>query len=163
MVTGWAALGAGLLYAVRLARWAGTRTWPEPLVLVLHVGYAFLPLGFLLIGLSILVPQALPASGALHAWTAGAMGTMTLAVMTRASLGHTGRPLAASAATQAIYSAIILAALVRIAAPLSGDWSMAMLDIAAAAWTIAFAGFVALYGPILLRPRLVKAPQEAGG
>jgi uncharacterized protein involved in response to NO len=153
-VTGWAMLTAGLLYAARLARWSGARTWREPLVLVLHVGYAFLPLGFLLIGASILAPQALSASGALHAWTAGAMGTMTLAVMTRASLGHTGRPLAASVATRAIYCAVVLAALIRIAAPLAGGWSMVLLEIAAVAWTVAFAGFVAFYGPILLRPRL---------
>ena len=153
--TGWAALAAGLLHAARLARWVGMEAWREPLVLVLHAGYAFLPLGFLLIGASILAPQAVPASGALHAWTAGAMGTMTLAAMTRASLGHTGRTLTASVATRAIYAAIILAALARIAAPAFGAWSMVMLDFAAAAWTAAFAGFVVFYGPILLMPRLV--------
>jgi uncharacterized protein involved in response to NO len=153
-VTGWAMLGAGLLHAARLARWSGARTWQEPLVLVLHVGYAFLPLGFLLIGASILDPQTIPTSGALHAWTAGAIGTMTLAVMTRASLGHTGRPLTASVATRAIYCAVVLAALVRIAAPVTGGWSTDLLEFAAAAWTAAFAGFAAFYGPILLRPRL---------
>ena len=89
-VTGALLLGAGLLQALRLARWAGERTGAEPLVLVLHVGYAFVPLGFLLLGAAILLPGVLPPSAALHAWTAGAISVMTLAVMTRASLGHTG-------------------------------------------------------------------------
>lgn len=153
--TAWATIGAGVLHIIRLARWAGIRTWPEPLVLILHVGYAFVPLGFVMIGLSILAPRLMPASDALHAWTAGAMGVMTLAVMTRVSLGHSGRALTASAATQAIYAAIVVAALARIAAPVLGGWSMAVLEIAAAAWTLAFAGFVLIYGPMLIKPKLV--------
>lgn len=74
----------------RTHRWAGLPTWLEPLVLVLRCGYAIAPLGFLLVGLSILWPDAIPPSGALHAWTAGAMALMTLAVMTRASLWSYG-------------------------------------------------------------------------
>jgi uncharacterized protein involved in response to NO len=74
--------------AARLSRWAGGQTWREPILFVLHVGYAFVPLGALMLSLSILWPRIVPASGALHAWTTGAMGIMTLAVMTRATLGH---------------------------------------------------------------------------
>src|SRR6185503_21311146 len=95
---------AGLLQIARLARWAGDRTVSDRLVLILHVAYAFVPLGFLLTGASTLTNSVPPSSG-FHAWTAGAMGLMPLAVMTRATLGHTGQKLAASAATQAIYAA----------------------------------------------------------
>ena len=91
---------AGLLQCARLARWAGDRTTRERLVLILHVGYAFIPLGFLLSGCAAL--SEIPAAAGIHAWAGGAIGTMTLAVMTRASLGHTGRALTASFATQGI-------------------------------------------------------------
>ena len=79
------------------------RTTSDRLVLVLHVGYAFVPIGLALLGASILNPSLVPASAGIHAWIAGAFGTMTLAVMTRASLGHTEQLLAASPGTQAIY------------------------------------------------------------
>src|SRR5450759_1125773 len=102
-----AALAAtAVLNIVRLARWAGDRTWRERLVLILHVGYAFVPFGFLLASAAAL-ELAAPSAG-VHAWTVGAAGTMTLAVMTRASLGHTGKALTASAVTQAIYAAIVV-------------------------------------------------------
>src|SRR6516162_11794291 len=77
--------------AARLSRWTGARTWREPILFVLHLGYAFVPLGALVLSISIMWPRIVPTSGALHAWTTGAMGLMTLAIMTRASLGHTGR------------------------------------------------------------------------
>jgi uncharacterized protein involved in response to NO len=144
-------LVAGVLHFVRLARWAGDRTFTDRLVLVLHVGYLFVPTGFVLVGASILWPEAVPVSAGLHAWTVGAIGTMTLAVMTRASLGHTGQALAASAATQAIYACIVIAALARILAP--WDTSLALLHVAAFAWVAAFAGFALVYGPLLLLRR----------
>jgi len=82
--------------------------------LILHVAYAFVPLGFLLNAVSAF--GRVPMSAGIHAWMAGAAGIMTLAVMSRAKLGHTGQPLAASIATQAIYAAVIVAALSRICA-----------------------------------------------
>src|SRR5262245_29993506 len=88
-LTAAAAFAAAAAQFWRMARWAGERTRSERLVLILHAGYAFVPLGFALLGLSILRPDIVLASAATHAWTAGAIGTMTLAVMTRASLGHT--------------------------------------------------------------------------
>jgi len=102
-------LVAAVLNVVRLARWAGDRTTRDRLVLILHVGYGFVPLGFLLAGLGAL--DMIVASAAIHAWMVGAAGTLTLAVMTRASLGHTGNALAASPATQTIYLAVVIAAL----------------------------------------------------
>ncbi len=137
----------------RLARWAGARTWREPILLVLHVGYAFVPLGAVTLALSILWPDLMPASGALHAWTTGAMGMMTLAVMTRATLGHTGREVTSTPANVAIYAAIFAAALARVAAPLLPAIYFPMLWLAAAAWLVAFGLFVLAYGPMLLRAR----------
>jgi uncharacterized protein involved in response to NO len=144
-------LGAGVLQAVRLSRWAGDRTLADRLVLVLHVGYAFVPLGFLLVGASIVWPAGVPASAGIHAWTAGAVGLMTLAVMTRASLGHTGQKLEAGPGTQAIYAGALVAVLVRIVAAFSPD--VVLLHIAALAWVAAFGGFALIYGPLLVRAR----------
>src|SRR5262249_27251009 len=109
--------------------------------------YAFVPLGFLLASLAAF--DVTPPSAGIHAWTAGAMGLMTLAVMSRASLGHTGRPLVASPALQAVYAAALVAALARIAATLFVDANGALLAIAALAWAAAFLGFAFLYAPLL--------------
>lgn len=151
-VTAAAAVIAGLLHALRLARWRGYRTAAEPLVLVLHVAYLFVPLGFFLAAAGIAFPAYLTASGALHGWTAGAVGLMTLAVMTRASLGHTGRPLTATAPTQLIYTAALIAALARIVSAFGWERDL-LLHISATAWVMAFAGFAIVYWPLLMRPR----------
>ncbi len=154
--TGLALIGGGLAQLARLVRWAGDRTVGERLVLVLHLGYAFVPLGFLLLGASVF-GFAAPSAG-LHAWATGAVGVMTLAVMTRASLGHTGQVLTASAATQAIYAAVLLAALARICAALAPEWMTVLLMISGAAWVSAFAGFALAYGPALCRPTRTSTP-----
>ena len=143
---------AGALHAIRLARWAGERTAPERMVLVLHVGYAFVPLGFFLVSLSIFAPNVVSSSGALHGWTVGAIGLMTLGVMTRASLGHAGRGLTATWPIMALYAAALIAALARIMAAFEIA-RMPMLYVSAAAWAIAFGGFVLVYWPLLTRPR----------
>lgn len=145
-------LAAGL-NTLRLARWAGDRTWRDPLVLILHVAYAFLPIGMLLAALAVLTPDTVGPAAAPHAFGVGAIGTMTLAVMVRATLGHTGHPLQAGKAGCFVFAAILIAACARIAAALGlpGDW---LLDLAAGAWTAGFLGFVLLYGAMLLRPRL---------
>ena len=137
--------------AARLSRWTGARTWREPILFVLHLGYAFVPLGALVLSISILWPRIVPTSGALHAWTTGAMGLMTLAIMTRASLGHTGRDMSTTPTTVAIYGAMLVAALARMAAPLLPAFYYQMLLIAGGAWFLAFALFVVAYGPLLMR------------
>jgi uncharacterized protein involved in response to NO len=141
---------AGVLQLVRLARWAGERTWPDRLVLILHLAYAFVPAGLWLAALGAL-GLVLPSAG-IHAFTGGAIGVMTLAVMTRATLGHTGQALTASPATQALYGAAIAAALLRVCAALRPDLG-GLLVAAGLAWAIAFLGFAAVYGGALLRPR----------
>jgi len=148
-LTGAALALAGLLHLVRLVRWAADRTWRERLVLILHIGYAFVPAGFLLTAASAF---GLVAAGAgIHAWMVGAAGVMTLAVMSRATLGHTGRQLTASVTTQAIYAAVIIAALSRICADIEPVYSEALLHVAAFAWAAAFIGFAISFGPLLAR------------
>jgi uncharacterized protein involved in response to NO len=146
------ALAAAVLNVVRLGRWAGERTAADPLVLILHVAYAFVPIGFFLLALGIARPDIVARSGALHGWTAGAIGIMTLAVMTRASLGHTGQPLTATRPIQFIYLAAIVAALARTAAAFD-LLREPMLHLSATAWVAAFGGFVIVFGPLLLRRR----------
>lgn len=151
-ITAAALLVAGSAVGVRLARWRGLWTRKEPLLLILHVGYGWLALGLLLLGLNRFV-DALPATAALHALTAGAIGTMTLAVMTRATLGHTGRPLSAGWATRLIYVLVTFAALLRVLSPFAGNSLGLILWLAGAAWTGAFGLFVLCYGAALMRPR----------
>ena len=152
------ALLAGALQALRLARWAGDRARGDWLVLVLHVAYAFVPLGFLLIGIAAFLPAGTMTGAGVHAWGVGAIGLMTLAVMTRATLGHTGRPLAASRPTAIVYGLMIVAAVARIAATLPLPMETDLLAIAGVAWVGSFAGFVAIYGPMMLGPRLDSGP-----
>lgn len=145
-------LAAALLHAVRLVRWTGHRTIADPLVLILHISYAWLPLGLALLGLSIVDP-ALPRTMALHALTAGAMASMTLAVMTRATLGHTGRALRADLPTVAIYALVTLGAAVRVAAPLLPIDYLLAVEAAGLLWGGAFGLFVLAYGPKLAGAR----------
>jgi len=139
---------AGVLHVIRLGRWAGDRTGRERLLLILHVGYAFVPLGFLLNACSAFGIVAIGAG--VHAWMAGAAGIMTLAVMSRVSLGHTGRQLTASVATQAIYASIIVAVVARICAVFQPSYGVPLLHVAALAWAAAFLGFALSYGPTLI-------------
>ncbi len=144
---------AGLAQAARLARWAGDRTLRDRLVVVLHVGYAFIPLGFLVMAGAIFFPLIVPVSAGIHVWTAGAIGTMTLAIMTRASLGHAGHRLTAGPMTEAIYAAVLIGALLRVAAAFAFHAEAALLQAAAAAWIAAFWLFVVGYAPLLSQPR----------
>lgn len=149
-VTAFALLAAGIAQGWRLLRWAGERAARAPIVLVLHAAYAFIPLGFVLLAFGAL--GEIPRSAGIHAWTAGATGTMILAVTTRASLGHTGRMLVASPAVQWIYLAVIASALLRILSPLVPEWNLALLMVSGLAWSAGFFGFALAYGPILCGP-----------
>ena len=156
MATGILFVLAAIAQALRLWRWKGAYTWREPLVLILHLGYAFVPLGFLLGAISILQPGTLAGTAALHAWTVGAVGTMTLAVMTRATRGHTGHDLSASKLTVVIYATIVAAALLRIGAGFFPEFYMVLIEVAGAAWIAAFTLFLVEYSPMLLSPRIER-------
>jgi uncharacterized protein involved in response to NO len=156
-VSGAALVFAAFLQAARLSRWQGHRTFRDPLVLILHVGYAWVPAGLALLGGSMLM-ETIPRSAAIHALTAGAMATMILAVMTRASLGHTGRELKASGATTLLYVLVSLGALLRVSSPLGLVDHQAAIWISGLAWGGAFLVFLLAYGPILLSPRVGEQP-----
>ncbi|MBI3357104.1 MAG: NnrS family protein [Nitrospirae bacterium] len=151
--TGWLFVMAGFINAGRLARWYGWLTWREPLVLVLHVGYGWVVVALLVLGGSLL-GVGLATADALHALTTGAVGVMTLGVMTRASLGHTGRPRHAGPLTASIYLLVFLGALMRVLGPSTGLTTHLVLGLAAASWSGAYLVFALSYGPFLLRPSL---------
>lgn len=143
---------AAMLNLWRLGRWRGLAVTSELLLAILHVGYAWLVLGTVLLGVSML-SATVPEAAAIHALTAGAIGTMVLAVMTRVTLGHTGRRLTADRRTCAIYILITAAAIMRVAAAWFGE-SMIMLELSALLWVASFVLFLLCYGPMLISPRL---------
>ncbi len=145
---------AGLLNLARLVRWRGWLAWRESMVWSLHAGYVWVPVGLLILGGAALAPGLIPFSAGVHALTAGAMGVMTLAVMTRASRGHTGRPRASDIGTTTIYSLAFLAAAFRVVAPFVPGVGSTLLMVSAVLWVLAFLGFALVYGPMLLRKSL---------
>lgn len=151
MSTGLALAIAGGLHAVRLARWAGHRTLAEPLLTVLHVGYAFVPLGALTLSAEIFASGSFGVAGAQHLWMAGALGLMTLAVMTRATLGHTGQELTAGAGTVTIYAVLVVSVLARVLAGVWPEMAGPLQMMSGLGWIVAFGGFALLFGPLLLR------------
>lgn len=150
--TGAALLLAGGLNLVRLARWRGWATTAEPLVLILHLGYLWLPVALILLGLSSALMPDIRSAG-VHALTTGAMGVMILAMTTRASRGHTGRPLTAGWGTSLLYLLVNLAAAARVGAGLWPEIQLAALIVSTLSWSAAFGGFALIYGPMLLRRR----------
>ncbi|WP_225026902.1 NnrS family protein [Xinfangfangia pollutisoli] len=151
------ALVAAALNVARLARWCGALVTGEGLLLVLHLAYAFVPLGFLAIALAAL-GLVQPVS-ALHVLTVGVIATMMLAVMTRATRGHTGRALTASALTILAYFCLFAAALARPLADLTGV--PGLMEASGALWILAFGLFLLEYGPMLVRDR--RKPRAAAG
>ena len=151
-VIGWMLAAAALLQAIRLSRWRGYRAWSNPLVLILHVGYAWLPAGLALLALSEMA--IVQRSAAIHALTAGAMATMILAVMTRASLGHTGRDLRANGATVTIYVLVSVGAVLRVIASLQVIDYRISVEVAGIAWGAAMFLFLVAYARVLWTPRL---------
>lgn len=153
LIAGGILVAAALLQAARLARWGGLRTISDPLVMILHVGYAWIPIGLLLLAVST-AGLPIPRSAAIHALTAGAMATMILAVMTRATLGHTGRELKANRTTVGLYSLVTAGAVLRVAASLGMNNHGFVVALAGALWAAALVLFLLAYAPMLWRPRL---------
>ncbi|MDC7789563.1 NnrS family protein [Rhodoplanes sp. TEM] len=152
-------IAAGVLLLVRQAGWAPSRTLREPLVWVLHLGAAMTPLGLLMAGTAAVTGQAGLAAAVIHVWAIGGIGLMTLALMTRVSLGHTGRSLRAVAGSTAIYLAIALAVAARAGSVLMPQWTLPLLSLAGAAWLAAYGGFLVVYGPMLVHPAV--APERS--
>jgi uncharacterized protein involved in response to NO len=153
-------LAAGL-HALRLARWCGFKTGSEPLVWILHLGYAWVPIGLAALGLGPWI-AGLSGSAGLHALSVGAVGTMTLAVMSRATLGHTGRPLTAGTGTLTVYCLVTLAAGLRIGAAWAGGMEAEMMLASGVCWTASFGLFAGLYGPMFLAPALPGSASADG-
>ena len=149
---------AASIHALRLGGWHGFKTWTQPIVWVLHVAYAWLPIG-LALKAAWLLAGAEWAIKWQHAFTMGALATMILAVMTRASLGHTGRPLAVPRAIAIAYVLLTAGTLVRVfGAAVSPGHYLLTVSIAGLAWTLAFLIFVVVYAPILTGPRADAKP-----
>ncbi|MEN5277642.1 NnrS family protein [Brucella sp. TWI432] len=145
------AIITAVLHTIRLYRWRGWSVAREKILLVLHVAYAFVPLGYIAIACAAL--GHLNPYSALHVMTVGVIGTMMLAVMTRATRGHTGRPLTATPSTQIAYLCIILAALLRPFAEMMPNFFHSLLAGSALLWMLAFGLYVLEYGPMLTRQR----------
>ncbi len=147
-----------LLHALRLARWAGERCLPNPLLLVLHIAYATIPLGLALLAIAARSGDPGMEIAALHVFGIGSIGGVTTAVMIRASLGHTGRPLFATPALNTVFALIAISLMLREAAALlpEAEW---MLTASGLAWILAYGLFVMIVGPWLLAPRLRKQPR----
>jgi len=145
---------AAALHCIRLHRWRGWTVARDRILVILHIAYIFIPLGLLAISLS--ASGYLAERSVLHLLSVGAIACMMLAVMTRASLGHTGRALVASKLTVASYAALILCALVRPLADILPDLSPALYAASGLLWMVAFSLYCLEYAPILARKR--RAP-----
>ena len=157
IITAAIALIASAFHTVRLLRWHGSPTWPEKLLFVLHVAYAFVPLGFLAISAGAI--ELVTDYPVMHVLTVGVIAFMMLAVMTRATRGHTGRPLVGSAVTSASYVAIAGAALIRPLAEVLPAHYHHLIALSGVLWIAAFALFTVEYGPMLVRER--RAPRTS--
>jgi uncharacterized protein involved in response to NO len=151
------ALAAGMVGVVavaRAARWGTRHTARHPLLWILHVGYGWLALGLLLraaVALGLPVPESL----ATHALTVGAIGSITLGMMARVALGHTGRTLVAPRPAVWAFAAMTLAAVARVLLPMFAPAHyLQALELAAALWTLSFVLFLSAYVPLLLAPRV---------
>ncbi|WP_428643960.1 NnrS family protein [Roseibium sp.] len=153
-IFGWLCLAAGGVTLARLAGWQGWRTLNSPIVWILHAAFLLLGAGYLAYGAA-LVSGAFDAIAALHLLAAGAIGSMTLAMMTRASLGHAGKPLKVSPPIALAYVCVIAAALVRAFGLLIFDYFEVMI-VSGGLWILAFGLFTRIYFPILTTPRASK-------
>ncbi len=151
--TGYALFAGGLLQVGRLLRWQGFKTLSEPLVWILHIGYLFVALGMFAMGGRILWENLLIFASAHHFWLVGGVGIMTLGMMTRVTLGHTGRKLTAGAATFAMYAFVIAAVMLRALASLVFEQVVAMWVVAGVFWCCGFGLFLCVYSPMLWQLR----------
>ena len=152
-LTGVLAFAGALVHGFRLSRWKGFATTSNPLLFVMHVAYAWIPVGYFLMACAVFGWIFTPTA-ALHALTMGAIGSIILAVTTRVALGHTGRPLKAARATVLAYWIFMLAVLIRVLGGLAGFGYLMIIDLSALGWMLTFAIFTWVYWPILSRPKI---------
>lgn len=157
VVRGLLAAVAAVLTLARLATWRGWAVLSEPLLWVLHVGALWLAVGFALTAAALL-GGPVPAAAALHAFTAGAAGLLIIAVMSRATLGHTGHPLASGRLLTAAFLFIIAAAALRVFGPLVVPSYLGAMAAAGALWVAGFGLFLVRFVPLLLAPRADGRP-----
>ena len=153
LLTAFVLMAAGLTLLVRLSQWHGLKTTREPLIFFLHVGYGFLATSLIAIGVSIWQPDLVAISTGLHLLTAGTIGLMTFVVMTRALLGHTGRPLVTSPAVATALLLIAGGALLRAGAPWIPSLYIPLVSLSGIIWSGGFLIFVGHFAPIIVRPR----------
>ncbi|PJE29862.1 uncharacterized protein involved in response to NO [Pseudooceanicola antarcticus] len=147
---------AACLHLLRLLRWRGASCWRSPLLLMLHLAYLSVPLG--LAATAAAVPGLVGAAVPAHVFGIGAVGGMTLAVMMRASMGHTGRPLSAGTALSSAFLLLCLAMVARLAGARPLPFGIDGITLSALLWSAAFALFLWKVGPWLLRPKLGRKP-----
>ena len=144
---------AAIANGIRLGGWYTYRYWRVPLLWVLHLGYSWIVVGFLLKAGSVL--EVIPPQFTLHAFSLGAIGVLTMGMMARVSLGHTGRPLKVGPGMAIAFAAVNLAAVTRGLLPiLHPQWFSQLVILSGGLWLIAYAIFSVVYVPILLQPRL---------
>ena len=154
--TPWLCALAALCIAGRTRHWGTPAAFRDPMLWILHVGHAWIAVGFLLKALAPLTPGL--AAGALHALTAGALGCLSLGMMARVTLGHTGRMIAASTGTRRAFLCMVAAGALRVVAPLAPSSYLALLGVSAALWALAFVSFLWEFAGPLAAPRRDGAP-----
>jgi len=151
------ALAAGLVHAIRVAGWYQKKIWSVSLLWVLFLGYGWVVLGLLMQGAGLLLP--VPPMLSLHALTVGGVGVLTLGMMARVAIGHSGRPMQAHPLMGWAFALLVLAAVVRVLVPLFfPQLYTRWIDIAGGLWLLAFLPFFVIYFPILTRPRVDGQP-----
>lgn len=144
---------AAALQLLRLASWKPWSTRSRPILWILHLSYAWIPVGFVLLAMSVM--GWIATSAGIHALAVGATGGLIIGMVTRTARGHTGRPLLASPVEVAAYSLVMLAAVLRVAVPLiAPEWLVASVIAAATAWSLAFALYLFRFAPWLVQVRL---------
>ncbi len=156
-VIGWIALFAGLFNLIRMAGWNTIKTLKYPLLWILHLGYLWIVIGFILVFLSDVV-GILPRSVAIHAFTAGSMGTFIIGMMSRVSLGHSGRPLQLAKGFILSYICITLSGVVRVASGFYMEHYTLGILVAGIFWGLSFLIFLIYYARVLILPRADGRP-----
>lgn len=150
-------IAAAVFNFLRVRNWYMQKVWHVPLLWILYIGYGWIIMGFILMSLSALslVLSTLP----LHSFAMGGIGVLTLGMMARVSLGHTGRTLKAAQGMTIGFVLINLAVFTRVLLPIAfGEWYSYLIYISTGAWLAAFSLFASIYAPILAQPRVDGKP-----